>query len=184
MPFAKNGKLKYEGEHFDKNGVRAELRSLAIIMDTSYATVVELDSAGEALLDSLEKAGKMVTGEFVVAYRVGLLLGRDTLWSDYAQAEIVLEKTVGVVAQVRRGGFNAALNGNHVTLRFGLASAGVAKFSLLDMQGRTVRSFDLGRRDVGTYFETLAVEGIARGRYVGVLQVNGRVTEKTLLIKR
>lgn len=184
VPFAKNGKLKYEGEHFDKNGVRAELRSLAIIMDTSYATVVELDSAGEALLDSLEKAGKMVTGEFVVDYRVGLLLGRDTLWSDYAQAEIVLEKTVGVVAQVRRGGFNAALNGNHVTLRFGLASAGVAKFSLLDMQGRTVRSFDLGRRDVGTYFETLAVEGIARGRYVGVLQVNGRVTEKTLLIKR
>ena len=65
-----------------------------------------------------------------------------------------------------------------------LASAGAVKFSLLDVQGRVVRSFDLGNRAAGAYSEALDAGAIARGRYVGVLQVNGRVAGKTLMLKR
>ena len=179
-----------ESLNYGKGGITAQhvlgtLRDRAIVADTSYALVILPDSASKALLDSLEKQGKKAGGDYTVDYRVGVAVTGDTIWSKPAKASLAIEKSTGVVApQVVKADFNAALNGGHIALRFGLASAGVAKFSLLDMQGRAVRSFDLGRRDVGTYFETLAVEGLARGRYVGVLQVNGRVAGKTLLIKR
>ena len=57
------------------------------------------------------------------------------------------------------------------------------KFMLMDMQGRAVYAADLGNRAAGAYFETVAAESIARGRYVGVLQVNGKVTEKILMAR-
>jgi len=76
------------------------------------------------------------------------------------------------------------LNGGHVALRFGLKSAGVTTFSLFDMQGRAVRTFNLGQRAAGAYSETLDVEGLSRGRYVGVLRVGGKLVNKSLLVKR
>ena len=50
--------------------------------------------------------------------------------------------------------------------------------------GRVVRTFNLGNRAAGAYNETLDAGAIARGRYIGVLQVNGRVAGKALLLKR
>jgi hypothetical protein len=58
------------------------------------------------------------------------------------------------------------------------------KFSLLDVQGRVVRSFDLGNRAAGAYSEALDAGAIARGRYIGVLQVNGKVMEKVLVDRK
>jgi hypothetical protein len=52
------------------------------------------------------------------------------------------------------------------------------------MQGRVVKSLDLGQFAAGSHFETRSVENLSRGRYVGVLQVNGRATEKVILLKR
>ena len=69
-------------------------------------------------------------------------------------------------------------------MRFEIPVAAVIKFSLIDMQGRVVRTFDLGHRAAGVHFETLAAGEIARGRYIGVLQVNGKATEKVMLLKR
>jgi hypothetical protein len=54
---------------------------------------------------------------------------------------------------------------------------------LMDMQGRVVRTFNLGNRAAGAYSETLDAGAIARGRYVGELQVNGKVTEKILMAR-
>ena len=154
-------------------------------MDTAATKVLALDSASEALLDSLENA-KAPSGKFEVSYRVGVLLGSDTLWSKRATMQLELEKTIGIpeIATASELGFGAAFRGPHVALRFGLQTAGAVKFALMDMQGRVVRSFELGRRAAGTYFETLAVENLARGRYIGMLQVNGKVNHKVLMLKK
>ena len=69
-------------------------------------------------------------------------------------------------------------------MHFEIPAAAAIKFSLVDMQGRVVRTFDLGRRTTGAHFETLDAGEIARGRYVGVLQVDGKATEKVMLLKR
>ena len=58
------------------------------------------------------------------------------------------------------------------------------KFSLIDMQGRVVRTFDLDHRAAGVHFETRSVENLPYGRYIGVLQVGGKATEKVMLLKR
>jgi hypothetical protein len=71
-----------------------------------------------------------------------------------------------------------------VALHFEIPDAGAVKFSLMDMQGRIVKAFDLGKRAAGEYSETVAAEEIARGRYIGVLQLNGRVTDKVMLLKK
>ena len=71
-----------------------------------------------------------------------------------------------------------------MALRFVIPDAGAVKFSLMDMQGRIVKAFDLGKRAAGAYFETVAAEAIGRGRYIGVLQLNGRVTDKVMLLKK
>lgn len=78
----------------------------------------------------------------------------------------------------------AVFQGQFVALRFEIPTAGSVKFSLVDMQGRVVRAFDLGRRATGAHFETLDAGEIARGRYVGVLQVGGKATEKVMLLKK
>ena len=165
--------------------IRTKLLEDAFVMDTAATKVLALDSASEALLDSLENA-EAPSGKFEVSYRVGVLLGSDTLWSKPATMWLEIEKTVGnpEIAAVPGFGFGAAFRGPHVALRFGLASAGAVKFSLLDVQGRVVRSFELGSRAAGAYSEALDASAIARGRYVGVLQVNGRVAGKALLLKR
>lgn len=179
-----------ESLNYGKGGITAQhvlgtLRDRAIVADTSYALVILPDSASKALLDSLEKQGKKAGGDYTVDYRVGVAVTGDTIWSKPAKASLAIEKSTGVVApQVVKADFNAALDGANVALRFGLASAGVAKFSLLDVQGRVVRSFDLGRRAAGDYFESLAVESLARGRYIGMLQVNGKVNHKVLMLKK
>lgn len=179
-----------ESLNYGKGGITAQhvlgtLRDRAIVADTSYALVILPDSASKALLDSLEKQGKKAGGDYTVDYRVGVAVTGDTIWSKPAKASLAIEKSTGVVApQVVKADFNAALNGGHIALRFGLASAGAVKFALMDMQGRVVRSFELGRRAAGTYFETLAVENLARGRYIGMLQVNGKVNHKVLMLKK
>ena len=79
--------------------------------------------------------------------------------------------------------FGAKFDGGLVALRFEIPTAGAVKFSLVDMQGRVVKSADLGRRATGSHFETLNVENIARGRYVGVLRVNGKSNGNVVLQK-
>ena len=80
--------------------------------------------------------------------------------------------------------FGAKFQGAQVALRFEIPAAGAVKFSLVDMQGRVVKTADLGQRVAGNYFETLDVAELGRGRYVGVLQVSGNVVEKIVLLKR
>ncbi len=80
--------------------------------------------------------------------------------------------------------FGAKFDGGLVALRFEIPAAGPVKFMLLDMQGRVANTADLGRRAAGSYFETLDVVELVRGRYIGVLQVNGKATEKVILLKR
>ena len=79
--------------------------------------------------------------------------------------------------------FGAKFDGGLVALRFEIPTAGAVKFSLVDMQGRVVKSADLGHRATGSHFETLNVENIARGRYVGVLRVNGKSNGNVVLQK-
>lgn len=177
--------------NYGKGGATAEhvvgqLLDKAIVADTSYALVIEVESASKALLDSLERLGKNAGGEYVVDFRVGVAVEGDTLWSKFAKAEVNIDKTTGVRAReiVVTHSLGAAFRDGHVALRFVIPDAGAVKFSLMDMQGRIVKAFDLGRRAAGEYFETVAAEGIGRGRYIGVLQVNGRVTDRALLLKK
>ena len=79
--------------------------------------------------------------------------------------------------------FGARFDGGLVALHFEISKAATVKFSLVDMQGRAVRTFDLGHRAAGSYFETLGVAELGRGRYVGILQINGKAVEKTVLNK-
>ena len=183
-PVVSNGKLFYSEKPLAKN-IRAVLLKNAFVMDSAAKKVLKLDSASDALLDSLENE-KAPYGTFIVSYRVGVLFDSDTLWSKSAKAELNIEKTTGVRAReiVVTHSLGAAFRDGHVALRFVIPDAGAVKFSLMDMQGRIVKAFDLGKRAAGEYSETVAAEGIARGRYIGVLQVNGRVTDRALLLKK
>ena len=78
----------------------------------------------------------------------------------------------------------AVFQDGNIAVHFEIPVAAAVKFSLIDMQGRVVRAFDLGRRATGVHFETLNAGEIARGRYVGVLQVGGMATEKVMLLKK
>ena len=184
VPFAGNVELALYEDEVQATAVREKLLDKTFVMDTTATTVIRLDSSSEALLDSLEKMDKNAKGDFTVSYRVGMLFDGDTIWSSPAQASFTVDRTPLIVVRNHEVHFSASLSGNHIALRFGLQATDMVNFSMLDMQGRVVRSLDLGPRDVGDYFETLDVEGIARGRYVGVLQVNGKVAEKALLLKR
>ncbi len=183
-PVASNGELLYSAKPLAKD-IRAELLAGAFVMDSTAKKVLKLDSASEALLDSLENE-KSPSGTFVISYRVGILFDSDTLWSRTASVELTIEKTTG--ARVRNvvvmHSLGAAFRDAHVAVHFGIPDAGAVKFLLMDMQGRVVKAFDLERRAAGEYFETVAAEGVVRGRYIGVLQVNGRVTDKVMLLKR
>ena len=79
--------------------------------------------------------------------------------------------------------FGAKFQGQLVSLRFEIPTAGVVKFSLVDMQGRVVKSAELGQRAAGAYSETIDAAKIARGRYIGILHSAGKVFEKTTLYK-
>lgn len=183
-PVASNGELLYSAKPLAKD-IRAELLAGAFVMDSTAKKVLKLDSASEALLDSLENE-KSPSGTFVISYRVGILFDSDTLWSRIAKVEVDIEKTTG--ARVRNvvvmHSLGAVFQGGSVALRFETSAAASVKFSLVDMQGRVVRAFDLGRRATGVHFETLNAGKIARGRYVGVLQVGGKATEKVVLLKK
>ena len=156
-------------------------------MDSSAKKVLKLDSASEALLDSLENANAP-SGTFNVLYRVGVLVGNDTLWGKASTMELRVESPTSVrfseKVVVRNASLGAVFQGGSVALRFETSAAASVKFSLVDMQGRVVRAFDLGRRATGVHFETLNAGEIARGRYVGVLQVGGMATEKVMLLKK
>lgn len=186
VPYVGKVSLNYGKGGITAKHVVGELLKGAIVADTSYALVIEVDSASKALLDSLEKLGKNAGGEYVVDFRVGVAIVGDTLWSRTASVELTIEKTTG--ARVRNvvvmHSLGAAFRDAHVAVHFGIPDAGAVKFLLMDMQGRIVKAFDLGRRAAGEYFETVAAEGVVRGRYIGVLQVNGRVTDKVMLLKR
>ena len=183
-PVVSNGELFYSEKPLAKN-IRAELLKNAFVMDSAAKKVLKLDSASEVLLDSLENE-KAPYGTYIVSYRVGVLFDSDTLWSRIAKVEIDIEKTTG--ARVRNvvvmHSFGAVFQGQFVALRFEIPTAGAVKFSLVDMQGRVVRVFDLGRRATGAHFETLDAGKIARGRYVGMLHVDGKATEKVMLLKK
>ena len=150
--------------------------------------MVKFEPASEKLLDSLENAEGKAAGEFVVSYRVGMLLDQDTVWSPLAQAKVYLSGRTDVrareIAVAHSGILGAVFQGGDIAVRFEIPAAAAVKLSLIDMQGRVVRMFDLGRRTTGAHFETLDAGEIARGRYVGVLQVGGMATEKVMLLKK
>jgi hypothetical protein len=185
VPFVEEKILAYEnGKSLVKN-VRKELIKASYVSDSSATKVLWLDSTSASLLDSLEKV-KNVSGKYEVSYRVGMIYMSDTIWSGIAKAEIWIDTKTDVrkPVPVYAGSFGAAFRGGNVALRFELHSDAAVKFLLLDMQGRVLKSFDLGRRAAGAYFETLAADGVARGRYVGVLQVGGGVAERTLMFQK
>ena len=184
MPVPMSVTLRFEGNESLENRIRDKIFDDTFVMDSSATKLVKLNVATILRLDSLEKA-ENPSGTFVVLYNVGMVLGNDTLWSDETLAVLELEKSVGLrkVATPSGARFGAAFRGSNVALRFEIPAAGAVKFMLMDMQGRAVYAADLGKRAAGAHFETVAAEGIARGRYVGVLQVNGKVTEKILMAR-
>ena len=184
MPVPTSVTLRFEGNESLENRIRDKIFDDTFVMDSSATKLVKLKVATIVRLDSLEKA-KNPSGTFVILYNVGMVLGNDTLWSDETLAVLELEKSVGLrkVATPSGARFGAAFRGSNVALRFEIPAAGAVKFMLMDMQGRAVYAADLGNRAAGAYFETVAAESIARGRYVGVLQVNGKVTEKILMAR-
>ena len=163
------------------------LPSTVNVMDASAEKVLKLDSASEALLDSLENANAP-SGTFNVLYRVGVLVGNDTLWGKASTMELRVESPTSVrfseKVVVRNASLGAMSQGGDIAVRFEIPAAAAVKLSLIDMQGRVVRVFDLGRRATGAHFETLDAGEIARGRYVGVLQVGGKATENVMLLKK
>ena len=184
MPFPASVNLKLEGNGSLENRIRAKILEDAIVMDSTMTKVVHLDVTSIFLIDSLEKA-ENPSGMFEILYSVGMVLGKDTIWSDEAVARLGVLKSVGLskVATPSGARFGAAFRGSNVALRFEIPAAGAVKFMLMDMQGRVVRTFNLGNRAAGAYSETLDAGAIARGRYIGVLQVNGKVTEKVLMAR-
>ena len=184
MPVPMSVTLRFEGNESLEKRVCDKIIEDTFVMDSSATKLVKLNVATIVRLDSLEKA-KNPSGTFVILYNVGMVLGNDTLWSDETLAVLELEKSVGLrkVATPSGARFGAAFRGSNVALRFEIPAAGAVKFMLMDMQGRAVYAADLGNRAAGAYFETVAAESIARGRYVGVLQVNGKVTEKILMAR-
>ena len=185
MPFPASVNLKIEGNESLEKRIRAKILDDAIVMDSTMTKVVHLDVTSVLLIDSLEKA-ENPSGMFDILYSVGMVLGKDTIWSDEAVARLGVLKSVGLrkVAVPSGSRFGAAFRGPHVALRFEIPAAGAVKFALVDMQGRVVYAADLGKRAAGAYSETLDADAIARGRYVGVLQVNGKVTEKVLVDRK
>ncbi|WP_073425363.1 GLUG motif-containing protein [Fibrobacter sp. UWB7] len=183
-PVVSNGELFYSEKPLAEN-IRAELLKNAFVMDSAAKKVLKLDSASEVLLDSLENE-KAPYGTYIVSYRVGVLFDSDTLWSRIAKVEIDIEKTTG--ARVRNvvvmHSLGAVFQGGDIAVRFEIPAAAAVKFSLIDMQGRVVKLLDLGQHSAGTHFETRSVENLSRGRYIGVLQVNGKATEKVMLLKK
>jgi hypothetical protein len=184
-PMVVDEKAVYKDNAGITKDIRARLLEDAFVMDTAATKVLALDFASEALLDSLENA-KSPSGKFELSYRVGILLDSDTLWSKPATMQLEIEKPEGVreIALAQGERFGAAFRGPHVELRFEIPAAQSVKFALMDMQGRVVYAKDLGGRAAGSYFETLAADGIARGRYIGVLQADGRIAGKSLLLKK
>ncbi len=185
MPFPASVNLKLEGNGSLENRIRAKILEDAIVMDSTMTKVVHLDVTSIFLIDSLEKA-ENPSGMFEILYSVGMVLGKDTIWSDEAVARLGVLKSVGLskVATPSGARFGAAFRGSNVALRFEIPAAGAVKFALVDMQGRVVRTFNLGNRAAGAYSETLDAGAIARGRYIGVLQVNGKVMEKVLVDRK
>ena len=154
-----------------------------------------MDPVDEFLLDSLEKT-KTLSGKFQLLYHVGVLLGSDTLWGAPAVVDLNIERLTTENADVERSsgiyefesvsglGFGALFKGSLLVLRYDMPAAGTIRFTLVDMQGREVRSLDLGHRIVGAYRETLVVDGIADGPYIGVLLLNDRVVRSGVLLKK
>lgn len=183
VPVAGSNDLMFDKQLVVKN-VRQGLLDMAFVTDSSYKKVIAFDSTSEKLLDSLETAGDKAVGEFEIVYRVGMVFEKDTIWGNSALAKINVGGRTGNLVQVQRGKFSATLQGTQVALRFDIPAAGTVKFSLVDMQGRVVRAFDLGRRAAGAYSESIDVAKLGRGRYVGILQVGGKAVEKTVLLKK
>ena len=79
--------------------------------------------------------------------------------------------------------FESLIKNGKIEIRFEIPSAAIVKFSLLDIQGRIVETQNLGRRAAGLHYEIFDAENLARGKYFGVLNVNGKVYEKLMLLK-
>ncbi len=186
-PVVASENVSYKDNKSLAKNVRGKLLDDAFVMDSSAKKVLKLDSASEALLDSLENADAP-SGTFNVLYRVGVLVGNDTLWGKASTMELRVESPTSVrfseKVVVRNASLGAVFQGGDIAVHFEIPAAAAVKFSLIDMQGRVVRAFDLGRRATGSHFESLDAGEIARGRYVGVLQVNGKATEKVMLLKK
>ena len=185
MPVATGEAVLFESNKSLAINVRNKLLDEAIILDTAAVKVLKLDSASSALVDSLAKA-KSPSGKFDLTYRVGVVLSSDTLWSAPVIAKLELASSNGIpkIAIARSANFKVAFQNAHVTLLFEIPKAAPVKFTLVDMQGRAVKTVDLGQHSAGTHFETLDVAEVGRGRYIGILQVGGKAVEKAMLLKK
>jgi hypothetical protein len=181
-PVAGNVVLDLKNNESLTKKVQNGMKDAVVDMGSTSETVLKLEPESAKLLDSLSKA-KSPSGEFELTFRVGTLVGSDTLWGNFAHIDLLVGYKPVLVEKSRVDGssFGVSLQGAYVAVRFEIPVPGSVKFALLDMQGRVVKLSDFGNRAAGAYFETLSTEGIARGRYVGALQVNGRVAEKRVL---
>ena len=194
-PVVSNIELTFGEGEFQVKKVYSKLLEEAIEMDMTAVKVLKMDPVDEFLLDSLEKT-KTLSGKFQLLYHVGVLLGSDTLWGAPAVVDLNIERLTTENADVERSpgiyefesvsglGFGALFKGSLLVLRYDMPAAGTIRFTLVDMQGREVRSLDLGHRIVGAYRETLVVDGIADGPYIGVLLLNDRVVRSGVLLKK
>ena len=184
-PVVSNIELTFGEGEFQVKKVYSKLLEEAIEMDMTAVKVLKMDPVDEFLLDSLEKK-KTLSGKFQLLYHVGVLLGSDTLWGAPAVVDLNIERSSGIYEfeSVSGLGFGALFKGSLLVLRYDMPAAGTIRFTLVDMQGREVRSLDLGHRIVGAYRETLVVDGIADGPYIGVLLLNDRVVRSGVLLKK
>ncbi len=75
----------------------------------------------------------------------------------------------------------AVSNGSFAEIVFSTPVAGFVKLDVLDMRGKVVASKSLGSLTAGSYFQTLDMTSLNRGRYIVALRVNGRMTENAVL---
>ena len=146
--------------------------SLAYLENGDKNTLIfKFDSASEA---TVEKK-KLKDGEILgFTYRLGRLIGTDTLWGPYASSAVVVEQTNGIVPALHFA-MKVIRTGDMVDVRYSIPRQGHVKFVLADFQGRVLRSLSSGMKNAGSHAETMKLQGMPQGRYRIIMTVDGKV---------
>ena len=181
-PIAGNVVFDLENNKSLTKTVQNGINDAVIDMGAGSDIIIKLSPASESLLDSLAKA-KSVSGKFELVYRVGVKVGDETIWGNNGHVDLMIDYHPVRIENSREYGksFGISLHGTHVAVRYEIPVPGSVKFVLLDMQGRVVKHVYFGNRAAGAYFETVSTETVSHGGYIGVLQVNGKIVEKSEL---